>query len=61
MLLANAAGAPVTPAASPSGPPSVLFAADNACSEASQGGAPGRSAATEMQHLAVAWRASYKR
>lgn len=61
MLLADAVGAPTTVAARPQEPPSALSAADGACSEASLAAAPGSGAATEMQHLAMAWRASYKR
>ena len=61
MLLGNAVSAPSTAAASPAGPPGVLPSADGACSKALLAAAPGSGAVTEMRHLAMAWRASYKR
>ena len=63
MLLAAAVGAhaPATAAASPSGPSGVLPSPDSACSHALLAATIGSSAATDMQRLAVAWRASYKR
>lgn len=61
VLLAGAVGAPAMATASPSGPYGVSSSSDCACSEALPAAAPGSGAGTEMHHLAVQWRASYKR